>query len=70
MDFLSLLADLGETPGDVLLCTVDIVGLYPSIPQDEGLEVMRHALNSQGRREGGNGGAICPRTSGSNGFHN
>ena len=45
--FLSLLAGLGEIPGDALLCTVDVVDLYPSIPHDEGLEAMRHALNSR-----------------------
>ena len=45
--FLSMLAGLGEIPGDALLCTVDVVGLYPSIPHDEGLEAMRHALSSR-----------------------
>ena len=44
---MSLLAGLGEIPDDALLCTVDVVGLYPSIPHDEGLEPMRHALNSR-----------------------
>ena len=31
-----------------MLCTVDVVGLYPSIPHGEGLEAIREALD---RRE-------------------
>ena len=34
-------------PDGALLCTVDVVGLYPSIPHREGLEAIREAL---GRR--------------------
>ena len=32
-------------PDDVILCTVDVVGLYPNIPHDEGLIAMRKALD-------------------------
>ncbi len=42
--FLSMLAGIGDIPDDDLLCTANIVGLYPSIPHDEGLEVMWYAL--------------------------
>ena len=45
--FLSLLAKLGEIPDNALLCTADVVGLYPNIPPGGGLEVMRKALNTR-----------------------
>ena len=32
-------------PDDVILCTIDVVGLYPNIPHDEGLIAMRKALD-------------------------
>ena len=32
--FLSLLAGFWEISDDALLCTVDVVGLYPGIPHD------------------------------------
>ena len=34
--FLSRLSKLGKMPEGALLCTVDVVGLYPSIPHGEG----------------------------------
>ena len=45
---LSRLSKLGRLPEGALLCTVDVVGLYPSIPHGEGLETTREALD---RRE-------------------
>ena len=36
--FLAKLSKLGKIPEGALLCTVDVVGLYPSIPHGEGLE--------------------------------
>ena len=45
--FLSLLAKLGEIPDNALLCTADVVGLYPNIPHGEGLEAMRKALDTR-----------------------
>ena len=45
--FLSLLAKLGEIPENALLCTTDVVGLYPNIPHGEGLEAIRKALNTR-----------------------
>ena len=44
-DFLSKLASLPPLPDDVILCTIDVVGLYPNIPHDEGLIAMRKALD-------------------------
>ena len=46
--FLQKLNGLDSLPQDAILCTVDVVGLYPSIPHDEGLESIREALNSRG----------------------
>ena len=46
--FLSRLSKLGKIPEGALLCTVDVVGLYSSIPHGEGLEAIREALD---RRE-------------------
>ena len=46
--FLSRLRKLGKIPEGAMLCTVDVVGLYPSIPYGEGLEAIREALD---RRE-------------------
>ena len=45
---LSRLNKLGRIPEGAMLCTVDVVGLYPSIPNWEGLEAIRDALD---RRE-------------------
>ena len=39
-DFLDKLKDLGEIPEGAILVTADVVGLYPSIPHTEGLEVL------------------------------
>ena len=39
------MASLPPLPDDVILCTVDVVGLYPNIPHDEGLIAMRKALD-------------------------
>ena len=44
-DFLSKLASLPPLPDDVILCTIDVVGLYPYRPHDEGLIAMRKALD-------------------------
>ena len=44
-DFLSKLASLPPLPDDVVLCTIDVVGLYPNIRHDEGLIAMRKALD-------------------------
>ena len=41
-DFLEKLRALGEIPKGAILVTADIVGLYPSIPHDEGLRVLRN----------------------------
>ena len=44
-DFLSKLNRLPPLPDDVIWCTIDVVGLYPNIPSDEGLITMSKALD-------------------------
>ena len=39
-DFLSKLKNLKKVPDNAKLVTADAVGLYPSIPHNEGLEVL------------------------------
>ena len=45
--FLARLSEIGSIMEGAFLCTVDVVGLYPSIPHSEGLSAIREAL---GRR--------------------
>ena len=41
-DFLKKLCSLPNLPYDIILCTVDVVGLYPNIPHEEkGLSALR-----------------------------
>jgi hypothetical protein len=42
--FLQLMNSLGKIPQGALLVTLDVVGLYPNIPNDQGLEAARVAL--------------------------
>ena len=44
-DFLRKLRDLPALPENALLCTIDVVGLYPNIPHNDGLTVLRKALD-------------------------
>lgn len=39
------LQEIGRLPEDAILVIADVVGLYPHIPHEEGLHVMREALN-------------------------
>ena len=45
-DFLSKLKILKKAPDNAILVTADVVGLYPSIPHDEGLEVLKKQLDN------------------------
>ena len=47
-DFLRKLHGLKTLPKDFLMCTIDVVGLYPNIPHDEGIAAVKEALE---RRE-------------------
>ena len=44
-DFLSSLASLPTLPDDVILCTIDVAGLYPNISHVEELITMKKFLD-------------------------
>ena len=46
-DFLKKLNEFGDLPDDFILCTIDVVGLYPNSPPIEALEVLRKALDKR-----------------------
>ena len=46
-DFLCKLRDLPTLPENALLCSIDVVSLYPSIPNTEGLTALREALETR-----------------------
>ena len=43
-DFLKKLSNLPVLPDNVILCTIDVVGLYPNIPHEEGLAAIKEQL--------------------------
>ncbi|XP_044184248.1 uncharacterized protein LOC122964605 [Acropora millepora] len=45
-DFLHKLGRIGDLPEGAILCTIDVVGLYPHIPHNEGLEALKEALST------------------------
>ena len=49
--FLSKLKSLGQLPQGAILCTVDVVGLYPNIPQSEGLNSLRRFLELRDNKQ-------------------
>ena len=57
------LRSLPKLPDDIILCTVDAVGLYPNIPLEEGLPALRKRLdNLHGKMEKYiSGGTLCDR---------
>ena len=40
-DFLAKIKAAGEIPKEAILVTVDVLGLYPSIPHSEGLDIFK-----------------------------
>ena len=42
--FFKKLRSLTDLPSDIILCSVDVVGLYPNIPHDEGLSPLQKRL--------------------------
>ena len=44
-DFLNKIKNINVIPENAILITVDVVGLYTSIPHQAGLEVLREALD-------------------------
>ena len=49
-DFLKKLRDLPSLPQDSIICTIDIVGLYRSIPNEEGLRFLRNVLEKRSNK--------------------
>ena len=45
--FLNKLRTIPNLPENSILCTIDVVGLYPNIPHDFGLEAMKKALDKR-----------------------
>ena len=43
-DFSKKIKNLGSLPENVILITADVVGLYPSIPHEAGLQQLEEAL--------------------------
>ena len=46
-DFLNKLRFLPKLHDNIILCTVDVVGLYPNIPHEEGLSALRKRLDNR-----------------------
>ena len=46
-DFLNKLRFLPKLPDNIILCTVDVVGLYPNISHEEGLSALKKRLDNQ-----------------------
>ena len=46
-DFLKKLSNLQNVSKETLLCTVDVVGLYPNIPHEDGLEALKSVLDDR-----------------------
>ena len=44
-DFPNKLCSLPKLPVYIILCTVDVVGLYPNIPHEESLSALRKWLD-------------------------
>ena len=40
-DFKNKIKKLGKLSGNITLATADVVGLYPSIPREDGFETLR-----------------------------
>ena len=43
-DFLKKLRDLPDLPEESIICTIDVVGLYTSISNEEGLRFIRKKI--------------------------
>ena len=50
-DFLHKLADIDTLSEGAIMVSMDVVGLYPHIPHDEGLDAIRHSLNGRLNQE-------------------
>ena len=46
-DFIDKMERIGKIPAGCLLGTFDVVGLHPSIPQNEGISALKQKLEEQ-----------------------
>ena len=46
-EFLKKLRSLPELPDDIILCTMNVAGLYPNIPHEEGMSALRKRLETR-----------------------
>ena len=46
-DFIRKIRDIQYIPSNAILVTVEVVGLYPSIPHDSGLKVLKNNLDKR-----------------------
>ena len=49
-NILKNLRDLPDLPDESIICTIDVVGLYPSIPNEEGLRILRIVLEKRSNK--------------------
>ena len=49
-DFLKKLRGLPDRPEESIICTIDVVGLYPSIPNEKGLRFLRNVLEKRSNK--------------------
>ena len=49
--FLNKIKKLGSLPDGAILCTMDVVGLYPNIPHGEGLDSLRRYLETRDNKQ-------------------
>ena len=49
--FLNKIKKLGSLPDGAILCTIDVVGLYPNIPHGEGLASLRRFLETRDNKQ-------------------
>ena len=49
--FLKKLKELGSLSRNAIICTIDVVGLYPNIPHEEGLASIRKHLDKRENKE-------------------
>ena len=50
IDFLKKLRDLPDLPEESIICAIDVVGLYPSIANEEGLRFLRNVLEKRSNK--------------------
>ena len=47
----NIFQDLGSLPKNAVLCTINAIGLYPNIPHEEGLDLIRKHLDNRENKE-------------------